>query len=405
MRRGLPLLAVPLLVLSFGRAGALDLDFGGTLDWRLIAPTGQQSWVQGGQGKFRFGGGQNVRFGEAVGTLRATLADGLSAHVTARAEPTDSAGLDLLDAYALYAPPPATDFSWSVKAGAFFPTISLENDDIGWTSPYTLTPSAINSWIGEELRSIGAEASFRWKAGMLGTLAATGALICCNDEAGIVMADRGWAMDDRPTGLFERIHLPDATIRQFRRTPPAYSGLFDEIDGHIGWYGGLTWQLPQGLGKLQVLRYDNRADPAAVTARDTAWKTSFWSFGARTGIGGVTLIAQQLSGTTAVVSRGAEIPTKFQSGYLLASTDWNDLRFSLREDLFQTRRPTAAAPSPFAEDGDAFTAAVSWTGVPDLRVTAEVIAMDSRRREYTQDGYPAEQSSTQGQLSFRYSFD
>ena len=48
--------------------------------------------------------------------------------------------------------------SWSVKAGAFFPTISLENDDLGWTSPYTLTPSAINSWIGEELRTIGSEA-------------------------------------------------------------------------------------------------------------------------------------------------------------------------------------------------------------------------------------------------------
>ena len=47
--------------------------------------------------------------------------------------------------------------SWSVKAGAFFPTISLENDDLGWTSPYTLTPSAINSWIGEELRTIGSE--------------------------------------------------------------------------------------------------------------------------------------------------------------------------------------------------------------------------------------------------------
>lgn len=405
MRGRLPLLAVTLLVLSLARAGALDLDFSGYLDWRVIAPTGQKSWVEGGQGKFRFGGGQNVRFGEAVGQVRATLADGFSAHVTARAEPADSSGLDLLEAYALYAPRPAGDFSWSVKAGAFFPAISLENDDIGWTSPYTLTPSAIDSWIGEELRTLGAEATVRWKAGDMGTLAATGALLCCNDEAGIVMADRGWAMDDRPTGLFERIHLPDATIRSFRRTPPSYSGLFDEIDGNAGWYGGLTWLLPRGLGKLAVLRYDNRADPAAATLRDTAWATGFWSFGARTSIGGVMLIAQQLTGTTAVTLRGTEVPTKFQSGYLLASYDWDDLRFSLREDLFQTRRPTAAAPSPFAEDGDAFTAAISWTGVPDLRITAEVIAMDSRRREYLADGYPARQASTQGQLGFRYSFD
>ncbi len=50
-----------------------------------------------------------------------------------------------------------------MKSGAFFPTISLENDDLGWASPYTLTPSAINSWIGDELRSIGSEATMRWK--------------------------------------------------------------------------------------------------------------------------------------------------------------------------------------------------------------------------------------------------
>ena len=49
-----------------------------------------------------------------------------------------------------------------MKAGAFFPTISLENDDIGWTSPYTLSASAINTWIGEELRTIGTEGTLRF---------------------------------------------------------------------------------------------------------------------------------------------------------------------------------------------------------------------------------------------------
>src|SRR6185503_17136168 len=132
----------------------------------------------------------------------------------------------------------------SVKTGAFFPSISLENDDIGWTSPYTLTPSAINSWIGEEIRTLGTEASLRWNAGDLGTLTATGALICCNDEAGILMAERGWGMDDRPTGLFERVRMPDATGRILHRPNPFYSGMFDEIDNRLGWYGGLTWQLP-----------------------------------------------------------------------------------------------------------------------------------------------------------------
>ena len=404
MRRDLPLLAIPLLVLAFAQgAQAVELDLSGYLDIRLIAPTGQQSWVEGGLGKFRFGDGQDVRFGEAVGQADLTLLDGLSAEVTARAEPTDSSVVDLLEAYALYAPKPEGSLSWSVKAGAFFPSISLENDDIGWASPYTLTPSAINSWIGEELRTMGGEANLRWNSGALGTLVATGALLCCNDEAGIMMADRGWAMDDRPTGLFERVHLPEATTRLFHMPTPFYSGMFDEIDNRMGWYGGLGWLLPDGLGKLQVLRYDNQADPAALTSRDTAWETKFWSFGARTSIAGVTLIAQQLTGYTAVVARGAEIATKFQAGFVLASYDWDDVRFSAREDVFQTRREPAS--SLFAEDGNAFTAAVSWTGAPHLRVTAEVIAMDSRRGEYTLDGTPAQLDSMQGQLSFRYAFD
>jgi hypothetical protein len=400
------LLAVLLLVLCFARADALELELSGYLDARFIAPMQQQSWVKGGLGKLRFGGGDgNARFVEGVAQANATLLDALSAQVSARVEPSDSAGVDLLEAYVLYAPKPDGDISWSVKAGAFFPTISLENDDIGWASPYTLTPSAINSWIGEEIRTLGSEFNVRWKTPDFGTFIVTSAAICCNDEAGILIADRGWAMDDRPTGLFERIHLPAATTRLFRMPTPYYSGMFDEIDGELGWYSGLTWQLPEGLGKLQILRYDNRADPASLTARDTGWDTRFWNFGARTQLGGVILIAQQLSGYTSVVSRNTLMVTKFQSAFLLASYDWNDFRFSARGDVFQTRKNPAATPSPFSEDGHAFTAAISYTGIDNVRLTAEIVDINARRREYTLDGFPAQQDSVQGQIGMRYSFD
>ena len=67
MRRAFPLLAIPLLVLTVARAQAFDIAFSGYLDARLIAPTEQQSWVKGGQGKFRFGGGDgNARLVEGV---------------------------------------------------------------------------------------------------------------------------------------------------------------------------------------------------------------------------------------------------------------------------------------------------------------------------------------------------
>ena len=85
----------------------------------------------------------------------------------------------------------------------------------------------------------------------MGTVSLIGALICCNDEAGILMADRGWTMDDRPTGLFERVRLPDREPETVLRAALCPHRQFDEIDGHVGWYAGATWQMPgivQDLG-------------------------------------------------------------------------------------------------------------------------------------------------------------
>src|ERR1700753_3075273 len=119
--------------------------------------------------------------------------DDFTAITVLRAEPQTPSVVDALEAYLRYAPAADGNLSWSVKAGAFFPTISLENDDLGWASPYTLTPSAINSWIGEELRTIGSEGIMKVRTENAGTLSFTGALFCCNDPAGILLADRGWA--------------------------------------------------------------------------------------------------------------------------------------------------------------------------------------------------------------------
>jgi hypothetical protein len=293
------------------------------------------------------------------------------------------------------------DLGWSVKAGAFFPTISLENDDIGWTSPYSLTPSAINSWIGDELRTIGSEATLRWKSDF-GVVSLTGALTCCNDEAGVLIADRGWAMDDRPFGLFERERLPDATLRIFRAPVPGRTGMFDEIDGNPGWYAGATWQLP-GIVKLSATRYDNEGDPAVTSTRDQAWRTTFWNFGARTQFGPLVVIAQQMSGFTDIVSRGAHNSTKFQSGFLLASYDLDVWRVSLREDLFQTRR-LRATNNNWNEDGTATTGAISWSGLENVRLMAEIIAINSRRGEYVPAGLGYNRHDIQVQFDSRFFF-
>jgi hypothetical protein len=412
-RFGWTLLAATLLA-AVGLPAQAEENFGalsvsGYADFRLVAPPRETQWLNGGLSKFRYGNEEgNFRFTEAVVQGAFKFSDELSAVAVLRGEPEQRTGIDMLEGYVSWHPAAAGSLSWSVKTGAFFPAISLENDDLGWASPYTLTPSAINSWIGEELRTIGSEAILRYDAHGLGTVSLTAAVTCCNDPAGVLIADRGWAMDDRPAGIFSDQRLPDATLRLFHLAVPDRTPMFDEIDGRPGWYAGLGWQMA-GIGKLSVLRYDNEGDPNKVSGEYPAWDTRFWSYGARTGWDGLVLIAQGLQGQTVIGTRFGLSYTFFQSAFLLASYDLSsagleDWRASLRGDVFQTRHP-AATPSILNEDGQAATVSLSWQHFDWLRVTGEMIAMQSRRREYVLAGFPASSvDQRQFQLSARFFF-
>jgi hypothetical protein len=134
-----------------------------------------------------------------------------------------------------------------------------------------------------------------------------------------------------------------------------------------------------------------------------AWRTTFWNFGARTQVGPLVLIAQQMSGFTSVTVRGTNNATKFQSGFLLASYDMDDWRFSVREDVFQTRR-RAATNNNWDEDGNATTGSISWLGLDGVRLTAEVIKMNSRRGEYVPAGLGLNRGDLQVQFDARYFF-
>jgi hypothetical protein len=402
MRR-LALLLLPFLALVTNEgAHASTFSFNGYADFRLVLPPSEKSWLDGGLGKLRYGASQpdpDFRFAEAVGQLTFAWTDELHFVAVARVEPQTPSGIDALEGYAAWRPQPFGDWGWSMKAGAFFPTISVENDDLGWTSPYTLTPSAINSWIGEELRTIGGEGTLSRQTSW-GTVSAIGAVFCCNEPAGTMMADRGWAMDDRPTGLFEPLRLPDATVSLFGGTPPGHTKLFQNIDDRAGWYAGLKWDVPD-LGQIAVLRYDNNADPFASNAYDSSWLTRFWSASLKTRIAGVTVLAQALTGDTAIGGGGMLFTTRFNSAFVLASYDiGEDWRVSARAETFDVRdHPSFTL---IDEDGHAFTAAAIWTPKDWLRVTAEIIAITSRRGERTLEALNPTLSNTQFQLSTRF---
>src|SRR5215472_13062115 len=178
---------------------AADFSYNLYGDARFVLPPSDSSYLDGGLGKLRFGdddGRPNVHFVEAIAEARAQITPEVLAVATGRFDPNFGPAADLLDAWVRYRPVSTTEWLWSVKAGAFFPPMSLENEEIGWTSFWTITPSAINSWVGSEIRILGAEGTLQWRRAS-GTITLIGALYGWNENAGELIAERGFNLDDR----------------------------------------------------------------------------------------------------------------------------------------------------------------------------------------------------------------
>jgi hypothetical protein len=378
------------------RAQDFHLDAFG--DTRIVAAPDERSWRDGGLGKFRYGeGGVVPTFEEisAIGT--AQLSPDVSAYAHARFDPDQRSLVDVIEAYVRYRPVSTTPLRWSVKTGAFFPPVSLENDGIGWTSLWTLTPSAINSWVGEELRTIGSEGLIEWR-GEEHTVELRGALFAANDPAGILLAERGWSFDDRPTGLFDRNRLPDVTLRP-GYAAPAYSLPFQEIDGVPGWYAGVTWRAA-GYGSATVLHYDNGAVPTATNGQ-FAWHTQFWSLGAETKIAPFVVMAQLMAGSTEFAPGGRSSLTNFEATYLLVGWERGDWRLAARFDQFSTDGYAPGGTIDLSELGYAGTVALTWRPRSWLRITGEVLHVASNREQRELEGLPLATQGTQAQIAVR----
>jgi len=392
------------LLASASPALAADFHFDGYADLRLIVPSDQESWQHGGLGKLRYGAEDNkpeLRLTEAVGQAVVLITPELMGLAVVRIEPEQRTFFDFLEAYMRYRPVSTTPWRWSVKAGAFFPPVSLENTEVGWTSPWTLTPSAINTWVGEELRVIGVEGMLEWRSPAR-TLSFMASIYGWNDPAGILVADRGWALHDRVTGLIDRPREPDVIAHALHLAEPLYTYEVLEIDGRPGWYAAGSWD-EVGLGKINLIYYNNEADPAAVR-RQIAWRTDFWNLGLSTNIGNVTLLAQVLTGETLIVPNAFFFSdTKFQSAYFLAGwTIGQNWRAAARLDLFANSEERPFAAGNMSEHGNAVTLALNYLPFDWLRVTAEAIRVESWRPQRSLEHLNPHAVENQLQLSARF---
>ncbi|MEP7041986.1 MAG: hypothetical protein ABI843_02920 [Dokdonella sp.] len=388
-------------------ANAQDASVHGYLDCRLLAPSSSTSWAEGGLGKTRFGGGDfraSCVQGGLVGTWQVVPSVLAVADIQYETSGPDTASV--LEAYLRYRPVSTTPLRASVKLGEFFPPISLENSAIGWTSPWTLTPSAINSWVGEELRSIGLEGQLEWR-GQADSVTGVTALMRSNDPAGELLAARGWALSDLTSGLGTRVREPDVyAIDNHARVPLRFNP-FLENDGRLGWYAGGSWQAP-GTARITLLRYDNRADPS--THSDGAspvfsWRTRFWSAGAEADWQNFVILAQAVTGSTEI----APLPTfssttDFRAAYVLLGWSVEPWRVAVRVDTFATAQLPRTLADRTREHGNAATIALNWRPVAWLRLTTEFVAVRSDRNQRIEAGISPQQTDRQFQIGARLLF-
>jgi hypothetical protein len=357
LRRRGPCALLPLL--AWG-SPAFAADWEMALDLRAVSSDGHESFLDNGLGKLRFDEDhQGLQLGRARFAWNQPLGEVFFAHAEASIwDGDDKNPIDLTEAWVEYRPYPRAGFKYRMRLGAFYPPLSLENRALGWETPYTLTPSAIGSWIGEEIRTVGLEGQVDWLGSRLGhafDLQLTAALFGWNDPAGTQMAAHGWALHDRQTTLFGRVGAYQPDPGQAKKE------LFAEIDDRHGFYVGAQLRCLDRV-VLNALHYDNRADPAAFEPklRDFAWLTKFDAVALRVETqNGWTALVQALVGDTYIAPGGFWLEWEYDSQSALIAKRTGPHMLALRYDQFAVEfRENAALPG--SEDGDAWTLAYSW---------------------------------------------
>ena len=376
-------------------ANAQTFKVFGYLSGREAYVKAPPSWTHGGFGRFDVGAdsaGDHATRATGLAQIGAEWAPAkwFTAHaqLLGRAEPSGTKGkrVGVVEAYAEL----HTD-RWRVRAGEFFLPTSRENSDPLWTSPYTITWSALNSWMGQEVRPIGADVQFSPNFyATLGVTAFRG-----NDTMGTLPAARGWTFSSRLTVYDEEVAVP----------PPEGSPrpIGPDLDGKWGHSERIRVQLPE-RALLQLTHLDNRAELVERRGQ-TPWMTKFDHAGAQLGTTGpATLAAEWLSGQTTVGFPGGTFTLDFDTVYLLGSYKMGRQRLSGRIERFSTRSHARFNPDFSREHGHTVT--VAWFQEPSdhLRYGLEGVKADGNRPGLTGIGAGVNTGGTLITAEVRYKF-
>lgn len=370
------------------------------LDLRVVRGSQAPSWQEGGPGKLRYGGIQLdnggfervTRFAISQLALEPSAELPWGAHFHAQVNwdgDVDDRGdtspnhdvIRLIEGYVRRDWGDASD-GWGVLVGVSNPPFSLEHIGPAWTPKYTLTPSALNTWLWEDGRVLGLEGEW-WRTTAADVeLDAFAGMGWGPDRQGILLAQRGWVLSDFLAGINSESSIPGS---------PATAYGFDERDGRPALYVGGSVRDPWKIGTFRAGYFDNLGDLAV----QGVWEMRYATAGvALQPLPGLDILFQYLIGTTATRTSG--FSSTVQALYPLISYRWREHRVTFRYDDFRVEGTDG--PPPTREHGHAFTVAYLFEFWLRHRLAFEYITVDSDRVSMSPPGDDG------WQVSYRYRY-
>jgi hypothetical protein len=396
-------------LIGFVRVSAGSID---------AAPT----FLDGGFGKLVDGGAPAEDNADAVlGEVRLALdwdlgaGWGLFVHGVARkdaASRDSSSGSGLLEAFA------ERRFEgewhlWTVRAGQFFLPASRENVGPLWTSPYTLTLSAMNSWIAEEIRPIGVDVAWTRTFASDHRLHLAGTVFGGNDTSGTLIAWRGFSFHDRPTPTGRFVPLPpfEGSVQFPKQTPEGTKAFGSDLDGRPGYAGRARWSAPDNRAVVQATAFLNRGD-RDIHGQEYAWETDFRWLSVETALpAGLRLLGEWGTGTSEMgfappgQRSDAVVDLLFDTVYLLLTREWagGALCTTARYDDFRVKDRDSTALDDNREEGHAWTLAVMVPMGEHWRAGVELLDLEADHPAARQAGSPPlDGDSVRGELRFAF---
>jgi hypothetical protein len=403
-----------LLLPIVGKANEIEHDISGIVDVRLSYGDTIQSYVDGGLGKFRFSPNETLSLGQLGGSLNSQWSENWSSHivVNAYADGLEN-NIGFTEARLQYRDiPNEHGIRLSAAFGLIYPQISMENIATAWSSPYTLSYSTMNSWIGEEVRHLGASFTVETLGKYRQSkhdFSLTSELISSNDTTGAMLAWHGWTQSSRQSLHQQRLPITaipamDEGGKLAAQAPE--SNPFIELDNQVGGHVVAKWTWLE-QGQAQVGYYDNNANTLIVKKGQYVWHTRFSHIGTKWRLPyNIDFISQFMTGSTLMTSTLGEpvVDNDFASFYSLFSKKWQRHRLTARFEDFSVTDKDSTPYDDNNEQGHSITLGYQYQIERPWFLHLEYNYLDTTRSARVYLGESVDLQEQQVQLATRYFF-